>query len=308
MEIVTAEDIIAAYTASLRGSSSSVRGGRVAWVRKYLAYCDGDYSSDRIRAYWDSLEASGYASGTVRLAISIAKIAMKVGKEVHSVKMRELARDVDPSDPEANTVLLQAISMGFPEWPLPNREMPKVKRDKIAPKFTDDEVRCIIDNTQKGVLSSMEAAFVALASVYGFRKMEIANITPADVDLDKMRISHDPEKGGSDTPHRIPNEIASYIKAHDWSTYISKSGMWKMMNGILEKCGIDKQEGLSWHSWRRSVITSLQDAGLPDIVITKYIGWADRSVSDGYYTKEAAEIDNMVFEVHPILAMWRGVC
>ncbi len=277
-------------------------------MSRFLDYCKGDYSSDKVRDYWEYLEKEGYASGTVRLAMQIAKIAMRVGSEVHTAKMRDVARSINPSDPEANLKFLQTMAVGFPEWPLANREMPKViTRDKITPKFTDNEIRLIIEGAKSGTLNNMEAAFVAVASVFGFRKMEIAQMVNTDLDFDKQLISPPIEKGSNGVVHRIPTEILHILKAHDWDIYISDTGMWTLLNSIFDKCGIEKTPGLSWHAWRRALVTHLREtAGLPEIVVSRFIGWKDKNVADGYYTRDTAELDAMVYEVHPILQMWRA--
>jgi integrase len=302
-QIFSVEDVLEEYAKELAGSRKSVRSGRLYYARSFLEACKGDITAEAVRRWWKSLERRGLSPSTVRLAVSIAKRVVKIAAKVHDRRLREEITAIDPGQPDAAARILRLMNLPRPEWPLPAREMPKAFGEKRE-TFTDEEARAIVLAATDGKLEKDEAAFTALASVYGMRQVEIRELRPEQIDLRRRILRIETAKHGQKRYHLIPNELVPYLEAHDFATYYSEFSMWRMFKQICQKAGVQKREQLGWHSWRRYIDSSLS-ARLPRTVVRRFLRWKEAGMEEVYFTLEDKEVDEEVFQVHPLLPIWR---
>ncbi len=205
------------------------------------------------------------------------------------------------------------------EWPLPPRMAPKVnvtdqKRVKLA---RDDIIRMI--RAYKGwgderlplhVTGSdiRNAAYVALSTIYGFRRDEMARMTRdmlggLDGDILTVRTA----KTGVVRTHRIPAKVLPYVKALPEKPCMTAT-MGEIFWKIASTSQLKLEAGSGWHSIRRTLVSELAGKA-PDLMIVKYMGWQQGSHGTlmVYANPDPAEIDKAIYPVHPFLKEWETV-
>lgn len=188
----------------------------------------------------------------------------------------------------------------------PKLTMPKVKpSDVMRTIFTREEVvKMIVDGRAK--LNMRELRYLALATVYGLRREELANLSKDDVNKDgtlRVRTVH----GGPETVHLIPERLHDYLVDFE---PCSPDYMGTIFKRIMVKLGMYKGERFGWHSIRRSLATELLLADASGLNIVRFMRWSDASFKGEfgmltiYAQKDQARIDSEIFKVHPFLEYW----
>jgi len=214
---------------------------------------------------------------------------------------------------------------GF-EWPFRRGEAPQIgQRDENKPALDPELIKIMVNAAKSGKLHSDESAFLALSTVYGLRRQEMANLMASDVDLDNKTLFVATLKHGRERYHLIPPEIHPYLEAHDFNQVYSLTGMaqvfWRIVNnsGGLEKL---KQYRLGWHSIRRTVLSVLHTSDLDPFSVHQFLRWKGGSEGDlamdaRYHASSfiglegtkvvtlEAEGDKDIFAKHPLLLMWK---
>jgi len=190
-------------------------------------------------------------------------------------------------------------------WDFPRLSMPKVKEEDITRTiFSREEVISLI-TTGRRVLQPKELSCLALSTVYGLRREEMARPEPPE--LKEGQVIIHTVKGGPTTTHLIPQEIVPYLE--DYPAY-GPDHLSHIFLQIMKKTGLEVSPRYGWHSIRRALATELLIAEASALNIVRFMRWSEASISKEfgmlsvYAQKHQAHIDNQIFEVHPFLPYW----
>lgn len=181
-------------------------------------------------------------------------------------------------------------------------------------------------------LTPMHAALMAVSSVYGCRRTEMAwrrdpivgwtGLGPKSFTQgEASTIYIQTAKQGRERYHLIAPEIASTLAAYDWPprTPGQVSAAW---TDIRHAAGLegDRYYGVGWHAPRRSVARALERAKFSELQINAYLRWStggsmaalyagaveigrdeSRSVSSVY----DEDLDREVFAALPWMGAWK---
>lgn len=193
---------------------------------------------------------------------------------------------------------LQGWKDGFPKL-----VMARVRSSDVSrPRLRVDEIEYIIRRA-KEVCSEREVAFLAMATTYGLRRMEVGTLEIIDGSVKVYTL-----KGGDVTIQLIPDEIKDFIKGYSGCN--SPASMSAVFRSIIDKVGIDVGVGFGWDSIRRALATELvlKDASMLNVL--RFMRWSHASLQREigmlaiYAVREQAEVDRSIFKLHPFLPFW----
>ena len=170
------------------------------------------------------------------------------------------------------------------------------------PWFRKEEVIDIITRARKAC-NPQELAMLAISTIYGCRRSELADIRKSDLDFEAKTITIYARKGGRVATQLLPDEIIPYLTNYDFSK-LSVLQLSLMLNKILEKT-IGPKEGYGWHSFRRSVASELKNAGIDEGDIFSFMRWSTGSILATYIQTEPEENKEKIFTKHPFIYLWR---
>lgn len=199
------------------------------------------------------------------------------------------------------------------EIPFPIKRLARQVTDPPSrPKLTYEDVAILITEG-KEKCNDYELAFLALSTVYGLRRVELAQLTSNDINLKKKRLVVRTRKRGEMREHLIPKEIVPILKNYDFSESLSPSTLSKYFHDICSKCGVVVEKGYGWHSIRRRLVIELLNAGLLPRDIHQFMRWKRAKGTIGtimpeimipYTEKDTKSLDTKIFESHPFLEYW----
>lgn len=210
-------------------------------------------------------------------------------------------------------------------WPYKRGEAPVIKqRDEYRPQLSPRIVEMMVRTAREGKLMVDECCFLALGTVYGLRRGEIANLTPNDINLKKNALYVATVKFGRERHHIIPPEIKPYIEWHDFNRRYGPSTINNKFKSILAKsCGMSVLgQKLGWHSLRRAVFDGLINGGVDVMAARTFMrlksavgemamparcfGNVIVDIGETGPVLEEAKGDDKIFERHPFLPFWRN--
>lgn len=260
----------------LSDKKKETRSVYVSWITKFVRFTGNKVAPDKwaVRRFVAHLKEKGYKPNSINTAWFAIKLFFE-------------SRDLP--------------------WEFRKNESPAVNEDEvrqIAMEFGDLK-RLIIYAKTSGF--GDEKAILALSSVYGLRRAEIAALKNEDVDRKNHTIHIKTKKHGRTRTHLIPEQIRSYIEQFDFGNMPSVSTICVKFNKLCLRAGVKREYGQGNHSIRRFLDVFLIDAGIPEIMMMDYLRWKKRgSMPQRYYKKKYQEVDTRIFEVlKPILELWR---
>lgn len=207
-------------------------------------------------------------------------------------------------------------------WQFPKLSMKKVEETEVnRPMFKREEVEEMI-KVGKQRLNERELAVLALSTIYGMRRGEMARPNEPDIRLERVEIESNGSgvvefggkikvyttKGGPKTEHLIPKEIAVYLE--DFEPYC-KDEMSSEFRLMMARMGKRCISGYGWHSIRRCLATELLMAEISMLNIVRFMRWSDAVVKGSfgmlalYAKRDQTRIDSEIFKVHPFLKYWK---
>ncbi|MDP2858086.1 MAG: hypothetical protein Q8P50_08935 [Bacillota bacterium] len=267
--------------------SPGSRRSYVQAARRFARFSGGNLHHDRLLAYFRHLEAQGYSPNTIR--------------RYDMVAVRGLFR--------AN---------GVP-WPLKAWELPTVsERDVYAPALHPELVSRMVKAVKAGQVSPEDGALVALAVVYGLRRVELASMTPDDLDVAPGLLCVRTAKRGRERVHIVPEAIQPHLACLRGP--LTPRDVSAAYYRLERAAGIPRMPEVGWHAIRRSLTRGLLQASVPEAIVRNFMRWK-RSEGDmllryfsttvvgqdGQYLdpgREDREVDEAVFKSHPFLPMW----
>lgn len=148
-------------------------------------------------------------------------------------------------------------------------------------------------------------AYLALSSIYGMRRQELASLSTKSIDNSVIHIPT--VKGGSMRAHTIPSEIAPYLAAYKLKQ-VHPQTMVNLFLRMQELAKLKHGEREGLHSIRRSLVTELLNNGVLVHVVYSFMGWklSTRLGIVGVYARpDPKEVDRIVLSKHPFLSSWR---
>lgn len=305
------------FVEELEQSSEHVKRDRLYYCRMFL-----DFAGDRPFSEWNKglvksfqRQLEGYQPTTQRKIYGIVKRVFDAAKAVHEAERTRLLSEVNPDDPTAVAEILKAMSLPGPTWDLGKRAAPRVQSaDMERPSLSEEEIGAMVAAAKQGLLKPQEAAFLALASVYGLRRGELASIRPEHINYQKKTLFVLTEKGGEQREQLLADEIIPYLEEYGFRESPSPFQMSSIYLGIEHRASLEHRYNGGWHRFRRVLDTSLVDAcqGIGQVPGELYahffLRWRlSSSMVERYYTKSPLEIDRRVLDVHPVVPLWREV-
>lgn len=221
-------------------------------------------------------------------------------------------------------VIRRLIAVNQLPWDYRRGEAPTIgQRDEYRPQLSPRVIQMMIEAAKGDKFLAYERCFLALSTVYGLRREEIANLRPKDINLKSGAIYVATIKSGRERYHLIPEEIQPYLAAHNFAESYALATVSQTFKRILAKSGAGelRKRRLGWHSIRRAVLDSLVDAGVSVLAARAFLRWkaAERGMEmpARYYGNvvvdldetgpvlEEAKGDEEIFEKHPFLPYWR---
>lgn len=272
--------------------------GYIGHARHFLEFCGGNFSRQAVDRFLQHMKEEGYADGTVDLAFR---------------------------------VLRRLFLVNGLEWPYRRGEGPVIRETEVyAPALDPELVREMIGFAVRGELEPDEAGCLALSTVYGLRRVEMASLRSQDLRLDEGLVFVQTAKHGRQRWHLVPEEIRPYLEGLAPSlplgTPARVANVWYRIEertGLSEIREERRQQGepcdLGFHAIRRTLDRLLLEAGLPIPTVMDFLRWK-RSATNmplRYYSVqfvgrqssvrlggEDRRVDEQVFAVHPFLPAW----
>ena len=306
-------EILDHFLSELSQSSEHTRQGRAFYAQKFLSFAGdrplSEWNKSLVNDFLRQVRKEGYAPGTIRSVYGIVKRVFDSGKAVHEAEKTRLISEVDPNAAGAIAQLIKALSLPGPNWDLGKRSAPRVEaEDMVKPATTFEEMEIMIAAARDGILTSAEKAYLALSSIYGFRREELCRVRPDHLDFGKKTIYVLTCKGGERRNQLLCDEVIPYLQDYGFKEGISPYNMSAMYWRIMAKSGLKPKEGSGWHSNRRYLDTVLLDL-CGELETKIYLRWKMSSSSEmvqRYYSRDPLDVDDKVLSTHPLVPLWRS--
>lgn len=232
------------------------------------------FTEDDALRYIDHLIEQGYSDSSIRWTFYALKRAYRAVRSPFTITLEDL--------------------------PLGRRSSPH------RPALSRDEVAGLIGFVRL-VGSPAEKFYVAMATTYGLRRVELSRLTRESFSDNTARI--DTAKHGEPRTHLIPEEIQPVVQEALRADALGygTSALTLMFRELCERAGLEKDGPLGWHSIRRALDTQLLDANLPYYVVKDFLRWraSPGDMPGLYHRPSPGDVDRRVFAVHAFLPYWR---
>lgn len=221
-------------------------------------------------------------------------------------------------------VIRRLFAVNKLDWAYRQGEAPVIgQRDEYQPQLGPRTIKMMIEAAKNGKLSPAEQCFIALSTIYGLRREELANLGPKDINLKNGAIYVATVKSGRERYHLIPPEIQPYLAAHDFKQRYAVATLNQMFKRTLIKSGAGelRKKRLGWHTIRRALLDNLIDNGVNILAARAFMRWKGagremamparyfgnviEDVGESEPVLDEAKNDEEIFEKHPFLLFWR---
>lgn len=185
------------------------------------------------------------------------------------------------------------------EIPVERRIIPPSRPNEInAPALSPEEMGALVDAAHHDLLEPLDVALLACASVWGFRRQELAGLA-----ISGETVSVVTAKTGTLRLHVIPEQLWPALTAYQRRPLLEVGARFAR---IRQVAGVRAQKGMGWHGIRRAVATGLWEAGVDGPSIEAYMGWSPNTQrsSTRYFRPRPRDVDARVYQVHPYLSLW----
>lgn len=195
------------------------------------------------------------------------------------------------------------------------------------PAYHADWIRTLIGAAKTPPIDPLDRWIIALATTYGLRAVEIAAVSPHDVDLEQHRFYVHTAKHGATRWQWMPPAIRPWVHpALSRSSAIPICGVQRVhraLDHVAPVAGLERIARADLHGIRRGLVVALADAGVSDAAIIRFLRWSPAEGSSGarqlrryrhptvVIGGEAAadragsdQEDREVWDRHPFLSAW----
>lgn len=185
-------------------------------------------------------------------------------------------------------------------WPIKLSDLPKTQESSVnRPVLGRKEVGKMIQWARGSGIYPVNY-YLALSTIYGMRRAEMAVVGEEDIQDGKILIRT--AKGGMQRWTAIPEEIQKYITHNPGLGATSIAGLFHY---IAYKSGADIPKGrIGFHSIRRTLFTLLIDAGITLPFAYNFLRWKLAGMPGVYFQPDSGAVDREIFEKHPFLGFW----
>ena len=241
-------------------------------------------------------------------------------REAVETYMATLGRYSPSSRRQFYSLLQSLFTRNGIEWPFHRGEGPQVSDlDINAPAIDPSVVAAMVKAAKAGVLDAEKAAYLAISTTYGCRKVELCELHEESLNLKDRTIYIATAKHGRQRYHLVPDEIMPVLEAHTFRRR-TDDDLFRMWYFIEDAVGFGHHPRLGWHAVRRTLDTELLRV-LPETTVQSFLRWKKSSSSrmafrysattyigfDGSSRALAADLqkeDLEVFSKHPFLPYW----
>lgn len=211
-------------------------------------------------------------------------------------------------------------------WPFEKEDTPFPEEPASTVALAIPVIEKLIADRKK--YTDRERFYLALSTIFGCRREELANIEKRHINEDAigipamMTLLIRTAKHGRPVKHLIPPELRKMFDAYRPRKH-QPEALSSMFHRICKKAGVERKSGWGWHSIRRSLVTCL--AGLlpknnfDPAMLADYMGWAKSSLGAlyggaamvGFYRRpeildsDPYGLDKLIYSIHPFLPLWR---
>jgi integrase len=281
---------------------------------------------DPIRNFRRTLELSERTPGYIKECLRVAhKLVAKYGKKrsysqteimefigeehdryrksTYVTRLHQLKSFVDSLPEDENGHRPKLPIKRIPSYP-PIQEFDR-------PSFTPEQIEALIYWSVLEAKPDM-ALRLAIASIYGTRVGELAQLSSEHIDLNhgNPTITIPTEKKGRRLPQPIPSELVPLFSVP--LEPMKAQTIQVNLKRLCKKAGVPILPRTGIHSIRRSVATALfENEDLKDLWVFRFLRWAEGGAGLGvmhrYVTTPISETDAQVISKHPYVAMWKGM-
>lgn len=276
-------DMLTAYSESL---AADQRNKYVAVAGEFIRHGGRGLDKESVLRYLSWMRKEGYADGTIDWKYRAVLRFLKIGG---------IAVLIHKSD------------------------RPKINQMSVyAPGLKPELIGRMIGAAKAGAMPPQDAAYLALSTVFGLRRTELAALTPERVNLRKGLLYIETAKSGRQRYHIIPGEIRPVLESG--VKHLRPRTPQSVTLSFLRAeriAGIRHPQEVGWHSIRRTVVRTLLQAGISDATVTNFMRWRDGGqMSRRYFNltevgegdsaetvqhQPDADVDEAVFARHPFL-------
>jgi integrase len=278
-----------------------------------------------LKKYADNLASSDNRNHYLRYAGHFLNNADGLDRASIDNYIEKLQKKFSPGTVNfAFRVIRRVFAVNELPWEYRQGEAPAIgQRDEYRPQLSPNVIELLIVAAKNGRLFPDEQCFLALSTIFGLRREELANLRSKDINLKSGAVYVATVKSGRQRYHLIPQEIEPYLAAHNFGNRYAVATLSQMFKRILAKSGAGalRDRRLGWHSIRRALLDSLVDAGVSVLAARAFLRWkaaeGDMAMPARYYGNvvvdlaesgpvlEEAKGDEEIFEKHPFLPFWR---
>lgn len=219
-------------------STGKDRKRYIDFVQKFLAYADGKYDRETVDGFIKNEKRKHhYSDGTVNLEFRVIRTFFGRNKL---------------------------------DWPFNKGEAPVIHEGDVnQPAIDPEEGRILIQKMRAAdsghpVIAAAQT-FLAISSVYGLRRTEMVNLRSKHINIPDRTLFIETLKHGIERYHLIPEPVIPYLEQYDFDVPRSENFIFILWYQIEYIAGVTSHvHGMNWHSFRRTIRTSLKDNGVPD--------------------------------------------
>lgn len=274
------------YLSRLRPNASR-KDMYVREAQRFLRFSQGDFSRETLLDYINAIEKDNYAPSTItKVMIPTVRRVFKSNKQ---------------------------------EWPLLPGEGPALREGDVYNPALDPVLVAKLIKVAKGHgVSRTHRTILALSTIYGLRRIEMSEISAANIDLNNRVLIVHTAKGGRERWHLIPEQILPHLSMPHRS--LGQMAVSRAYWAIEKAAGVERMYEVGWHAIRRILVRLLIQAGLPGLTVDNFMRWKrggsdmKRLYFDSVVVGEGSErtevgkldkdVDLAVFKVHPFLNLW----
>jgi integrase len=213
------------------------------------------------------------------------------------------------------------------EWPFRRGEAPVVHESEVyAPALDSQDIAAMVNvvlgrEEPQGKIkpAPVHKAFLCLSTVWGLRRVEMAEMRPEFLDTRNGMLFVQTAKKGRQRWHIVPDYIMPHLEEWGFRQPLNPTQLSALFSELKGMIGLDEPE-VGWHSIRRSAVMEAYRAGLSEAEIYSFYRWkrstfnmplryatskvVSRSGVRAEVADEDRKIDQRFLELHPFPKLW----